>query len=170
MKLTLVDIYSTIIFMIEQKKNSYSLLILITVLALVSGFIIGNLSPSVFPKNQIPSATDEGKSLYTNQSATIQGTITKVEGNRLYVENKNGTTGDVEALDTLIVNKLDSKPTSGPLASNSAQINSIETNKDVLITLQFKDGEYKAVTISYLPPLPKAPSLSPVPRATSVKN
>ena len=156
--------------MANVKGNSYLVLIAVTLLALVSGFIIGNLSPSVIPqKNSEQAARDEGKSFYTSQTATIQGVITKVEGNKITMQNKDGVTGEVEVLDTLLVNKLDQKATSGPLASGSAQINTIETNKVVLVTLKFKDGEYRAATISYLPPPPPVPTGSQVPRGGSTK-
>ena len=150
--------------MANVKNNSYLVLIAVTLLALASGFIIGNLSPSVIPQKIADQAGfEEEKSLYTTQSATIQGMITKVEGNKITVENKDGVTGEVELLDTLIVNKLNQKAVSGPLASGSAQTSTIETNKTVMITLQFKDGEYKAATISYLPPPPQLPTGSNVP-------
>lgn len=85
--------------------------------------------------------------LYTQQLAVVEGKILKVQKNSLSVENKDGRKGEIELSDEFVINKFDSR---NFLPINSRDIKDIELNKEAVITLVFKDGEYKVQDIRYL--------------------
>jgi hypothetical protein len=112
-------------------------------------------------------------SLFDNQSANFTGKITAVNGNKLTVKNNRDITGEITVASSPTIFRFSNLP-----ASPSSDLKTIETNKDVAINLQVKDGRYVAVSISYIsapPPVSPEnivrpsglPSFPPVPPSPS---
>lgn len=98
--------------------------------------------------------------LFDSQTATINGQVIQVIHNTLItiqVKNQAGLTGDFPIAPNLLIYKYQSAAT----ATSSADLKTIELNKDALIVLEYIKGEYKVVSISYL----VSPSPSPTPKA-----
>jgi hypothetical protein len=142
------------------KNFSYYLLTAsLFIFGLSVGFFIGkNYFQKTLPSNEnLPqSVTTTRNNLYTSQTATIRGKITKVEGTSLTVENlTTKATGVIQTTDNIVINKAGSKP--------SSQLSSLELDKEVLIGLELINGNFSATSIQY--PL-AAPSLRPLPQAS----
>lgn len=145
-----------------KSANLYVLCTLLLVVGLVVGFVLGK----GLSKGGINSLTSlDNSKLYTTQTATIRGKVTKVEGKTLTVQNSQGTTGTIEASDKVLVSKLRTAGSTAP-ASPSSDLKQVTLNEEVLITLQLTEGTYKAVLIQYLPPLPPLPKLPATKSAT----
>lgn len=84
--------------------------------------------------------------LFKTQSATFQGKITGVSNRTLTVESDTGQTGQFDVSPKISIYKF--TPNSST-ASASADIKTIETDKQVLISLDLVGGKYQAVSISY---------------------
>lgn len=149
--------------------KNYSLYILagaLFILGLSLGFFIGkNLQmPKQFQTaSTIPGDSASSSNLYTSQTASITGVITKRDGNNLTVKNLNNQSeGQVKASSRLIIAKAGSGPNT---ASPSSDLSKVEFNKEAFIALELIAGEYQVVSIQYVLP---APSLPPPPK-TSVQ-
>ena len=115
----------------------------------VTGFYLGRYSLS----GPIPQSQNQSKQivfknpLFKSQSATFEGEITGVEGLKLTVKDYKDQTGVLTAIPNLIIYGSGVKKA----ATDSA---SIELNKKAVLTLEVVDGQYKVISISYLPPAP----------------
>ena len=76
--------------------------------------------------------------LFKSQSATFQGKITKISGRTLTVESDTGQKGEFEISEKVAIYKF--APNSS-VASASADIKTIETGKQVLISLNLITGK-----------------------------
>ncbi len=131
----------------------YVILTLILMLtAGIAGYTIGNLKPNLNTSLPKPVQNMEqkinGSPLFQTQSATITGIVTSVLDKTITISDTKNQTGQFMASDKLIVLSIDSKPNP---TSSSASSPSIELNKLALIHLQLEDGQFKVVSIGYLP-------------------
>ena len=117
------------------------------------GFIGGRLTSNGKSTNPPPTQTKVTASLeaaqnplFKTQSATFQGKITSVSGRTLIVESDTGQKGEFEISEKVAIYKF--APNSS-VASASADIKTIETGKQVLISLDLITGKYQAISISY---------------------
>lgn len=85
--------------------------------------------------------------LFQSQSATVQGTIIKVSGNKITVQDDKKQTGEFITSPRLVIYRppKDNKP-----ATPSSDLKTLELNKKALIIFEFANGEYQAASISYL--------------------
>jgi hypothetical protein len=131
-------------------KTNTPLYIIISVLVII---ILG-LSAWMFlkankygaaPLTDSPLSSDS--SLFEFQSATFTGKITRVEGNKIWLENKRGVKG--EAVVAKDVSISDMSSANGALATPSGKLEDIKTDKEVTINFQMVDGMLQATTINY---------------------
>lgn len=125
--------------------------IALVIIGAITGFFLGRYSLSG-PASQPPTPAKEPvqtSPLFKSQTATIQGTITKVEGETLTIQDEKSQTGDFKISPKVVIYKF--APNS-PQASASSDLSSVETEKPTLLVLELKGGEYQIVSISYLPP------------------
>lgn len=131
----------------------FTLILMLT--AGIAGYTIGAVKPTlkgtVSPVTQNQEQKTNANPLFQTQSATITGEVTAVSDKTLTISDTKKQTGQFIASDQLIVLSLDSKPTP---ASPAAALKSIELNKMALINLQMEDGQFKVVSIGYLPQNP----------------
>ncbi|KKQ07975.1 MAG: hypothetical protein US19_C0034G0011 [Candidatus Daviesbacteria bacterium GW2011_GWB1_36_5] len=133
--------------------------------SLVVGFLIGSASSNLGKGGGIANLANLTQNdLYTSQSATVQGKITKVEGKMLTVTNSSGKSGELELSDNAIINKIKTGGRAINTATSSTDLTALETDKDVTLFLQMTDGKYKVISVNYTPPLPPVPTLPPVPK------
>lgn len=138
---------------------------------ILSGMLVGGsylVSKGIqLPLNKKPQPTPtpaanliKTSPLFDSQTATIHGQVIQVIHNTLVtiqVKNQAGLTADFPIAPNLLIYKYQSAAT----ATSSADLKTIELNKDALIDLEYIKGEYKVVSISYL----ASPSSSPTPKA-----
>lgn len=135
--------------------------ILIAVGCLVIGFVLGrsnlfNLQSPAAPNiTNIPQKPDPNliktSPLFTTQSAFIIGKVTKVESNKLTIENYNKQSESFKMAENF---QVITTSHNGRTASHSADLTSIPLNQEASILLQVDQGEYKVVNVSYNQPSP----------------
>lgn len=104
-----------------------------------------------------------GSGLFDFQNATFTGKITKLEGNRIWLENQRGVTGEAVLAQNLIISDM----SQGGLATPSGDLKKIQLDKNVMISFSVVDNEYQATSISYTaPPLQISPNQTTLPPAT----
>lgn len=138
----------------------------------ISGLLIGGsylVGKGIqLPLNKKPQSTPPPAAnlittspLFDSQTATINGQVIQVIHSTLItiqVKNKDGLMDTFPIVPNLVIYKYKSGSTE---ATSSADLQTIELNKDALIVLEHIKGEYKVVSISYL----ASPSPSPTPKA-----
>ena len=143
----------------------YILTAALLILGLSIGFFAGRTfdSPTVINDSlndeEVAEAPGDKTNLYASQTATIRGLITAVNGKTLTVKSliDDSTTGNITLSDNVIITKPGS-------TTPSTNLSSIEQNKEVLITLEMFEGNYKVISLQY--PVP-APSLAPIPETST---
>lgn len=146
------------------KGSSQTALLISVLIALVVGFLIGNISSSFNKISQPISNLVSSDKLYTSQTATVKGQIKSLEGNKIMVQNAEGVSGSLELADSVLINVYKKNSKSIPTASPSTDLKTIELNKDATIALSKINGAFKVVVIDFAPVLPPLPSLPPVPK------
>lgn len=147
--------------MSKSQPISLLMIIVLALLAGLGGFVVG--------KKMGASNGAQINSLYTTQTASIQGKITGVSDKTISITNNTGQSGSVKLADKFLINKLAGNiPTSTP----SSSIKDIEVNKEATLELQLlSSGEFVVYSINYTAPLPSLPpiKLPPVPSASPAK-
>lgn len=139
--------------MINLKSTSrLRLLVVIAVLVvlvplatlLISGRIPGipPLLPNLFLKSSPAPSLEDDQVLLIDHTATVKGQILGKEGMSILVTNDKGQLAPMELSPTVIIY-------TPPNNSPSSDLNSLELNKEVVILLEFMDGKYQVVSISY---------------------
>lgn len=145
-----------------KSPGLYLLCVALLVAGLAVGFLVGKGGLSKVGTSPLVSL-DNDSDLYTTQTATIRGKITKVNGDKLTVINSNNIEGEVETDDRIIITKLSLNP-KAPSASSASDLKTLELNKEVNISLELSGNKYRAVLIQYLPALP------PLPKSTATNS
>lgn len=119
------------------------LIILVPLAALLlSGKIPGiPLLPNLLPQSSPPSLEDD-QLLLIDHTATVKGKIVSREGMGILVTNDKGQFAPMELSPTIVIY---TPPGNQP----SSDLNSLEFNKEAIILLEFMDGKYQVVSISY---------------------
>lgn len=153
----------------KSTKISFSILSLIVIVIVgIGAFVLGKQSANLGTlKNQVSVQNKNANPLFTTQTATIRGKITKVDGNKLSIINSKNVQGEIEADKKVLITSLSLNPKT-PSSSPSSDLKTIELNREVYISLELSGDKYersstayKAVLIQYLPPLsplPKSPA------------
>ncbi len=103
------------------------------------------------------SPSQRANPIFETQSATVYGTITKINGSTLSVTNDRGLTGDFLIFSKVAIYTSDGtvKNKDGiAVASASSDLKTVEIGKQASLFLELINGEYQVVSISYFPPLP----------------
>lgn len=122
-----------------------ALIILVPLVALlVSGRIPGipALLPTLFPKSSPAPSLEDDQVLLIDHTATVKGQILSKEGMSILVTNDKGQFAPMKLSPTVVIY-------TPPNNSPSSDLNSLELNKEVVILLEFMDGKYQVVSISY---------------------
>lgn len=117
--------------------------------ALVIGIVIGVLVGNFIPrKSNGLMAKPADLSAFSSATATIQGTITKIDRNKVSVKGKQGAGGE------FILANGAGVYTQQPgikRATPSADLNQSLLNKNMVITLNYQNGRFEIVSISIIP-------------------
>lgn len=145
-----------------KKLAPYIFALSLLILGLAIGFFFGKRDqPYIEPKTAPLNSISEN-SLYSSQTASIRGIITKIDGETLTIKNLNNQVTAQQQISTrLIVSKATLRP--DRTATPSSNISSIELNKEAFIQLEMIGGRYQVTSIQYTPPAPSLPPIS-VPR------
>lgn len=87
--------------------------------------------------------------LLSSQNASIRGKILKIEGKKMSVENEKKVQGEVEIGRIVLLNEPTKQGNQISIASTSAQISNIRTNKDATINLSLVDDKYIVTSVTY---------------------
>lgn len=129
--------------------------VVVIVLAAVIGFVAGKTNPNSSSPPPISTlnntkTTDSleamSNPLFKSQTALFEGKINSVTGNNIQVESQSGQKGEFSLSDKLAIYKF---PNNSSVASASSDVKTIETGKQVLMTLELINNKYQAVSISY---------------------
>lgn len=94
------------------------------------------------------SQPSEKTNVFSSQSASIQGKITKLDGDRLSITNSAGVSGEFGISPNAMVFKFRNATSQ---ASPSSDLRTVELNKNVVVNLNFENDAYLVVSISQLP-------------------
>lgn len=137
--------------MSDSKSGSLLITIILVLIAAGGGFYLGK----TFGNSKIGGTTPANSNgIFAQQSATIQGKVTKVSGNMITVQNNNNVSATFPTADKVFISKVTSNNLS---ATPSSDLNTIQLNQNAFINLQIENGQYKIVSVAILPesqPLP----------------
>lgn len=133
----------------------YVILTLILMLtAGIAGYTIGTVKATKgsFPQltQKMDNETKTSNPLFQTESATITGSVTSINNKDLTIANQKNQTGQFMASDRMLIFKF---AATGPTSSPSADIKSVELNKQAVFILEKKRENYEIVSIRYLPNL-----------------
>lgn len=137
-------------------KYLLAIIVLIAVSA-TSGFLVGRASntQSLTTTTTTKTAAPKQNTIFTTQTATVQGKISSVSGSKVTVLNEKNQTGEFTLSPKVVIYKF--APGSSQ-ATATQDIKSIETDKNVLVTLELANGQYQVTQIAFLPPPPPPPA------------
>ena len=146
-----------------MNRTKYLTALILIALFAVGGFFVGKTVSQNQSLTQSKTGSAKQNSIFSSQTATIQGEITNVNGPKISIKNNNGQTGDFSLSQRAVIYQF--KPGSNT-ASASSDVKTIETGKKVVVVLQLNDDKYEIVSISYIQQRP-ASSASPSPSSPS---
>lgn len=138
----------------KKPLNLIILFVAFILLALVSGFLIGQSTARFNPAqtNTVDTSSTQQKQLlnplFTSQTATFHGKITGVEGNKLDVITDTSVKGRIQLSKSAVIYTY---AKGARVSSASSDFKDIKTNLPVTIALEFKGSEYETTSITYLP-------------------
>lgn len=141
--------------------------VLIIILVFIVGWIIINVRKNGLSMNT-GSLPGNNTSLFDFQTAIFTGKITKIDGKKIWLENKYGVKGEAMISANVTITDV----SAGGIATPSGDLNKIKLNDDVSINFQVVNGQYEATSINYLSSntnannvvIPPAPAISPAPQ------
>lgn len=145
-------------------KLYIAIAVLVIILVGIAGWIFINNRKAGSPLSTGGNAGNN-TSLFDFQTAIFTGKITKIEGKKIWLENKYGVTGDAMISDNVTITDV----SAGGIATPSADLNKVQVDKDVSINFQVINGQYQATSINYLSSngvtsIPTAPNSSLAPQ------
>lgn len=171
-------VFSTPVLKPKSNLAFYITIAILTLLLLPSiGFNIkGLINPRV---KTILQQTNPNKpnSLFTSQTANIQGKITGTNGSILTIENTAGVTGEIALAQDFTILELGSNPTAAP----KKDIGDIKLNQEALLELKPNGGRFEVIIITFIPEAMPSPqenkaagspdrSLQPAPNPSTLTN
>lgn len=145
-------------------KLYIAIAVLVIILVGIAGWIFINNRKAGSPLST-GGNTGNNTSLFDFQTAIFTGKITKIEGKKIWLENKYGVTGEAMISDNVTITDV----SAGGIATPSADLNKVKVDKDVSINFQVINGQYQATSINYLSSngvisIPTAPNSSLAPQ------
>ncbi len=131
----------------------YLISAILIVIAAAGGYFFGiSVSTSkTTPPADVTRPAVTRNPIFKSQTATFQGTITKIDRSSVSLKDESGKTGIFPISAKVVIYKFTG---SSRQASASSDIKTAETGKQVLVVLELKDNQYQVISISYLPPAP----------------
>lgn len=123
--------------------------ILTIVAAVVIGIVIGVVIGNFVPKKSMGLVSKPADlSAFSSATATIQGTITKIDGNKVSVKGRQGAEGEF-----ILANGAGvyTQQPGGKRATPSAGLNPENLNKNMVINLNYQNGRFEIVSVSIIP-------------------
>jgi hypothetical protein len=135
------------------EKVNYLLVVILVVVALITGIVgyflgSGKGKAAMVSQNNYSSANSSSNPFFDTQTATLNGKITKVNGQTLTVQNNKNQTQDFMIADRIYISTVSDK---GQAASPSSDLSKIQTDKKAFINLINTGGSYKVASITYVP-------------------
>lgn len=134
------------------------LVAILVVLAALGGYAVGNKGGLNLRNNSTVPGTSSQAGFFDSQNANVQGQVTKIDGNKVTIKNVKGETQVFTAADQVFITKFNGNTPASP----SADLKTVELNKNVIISLMAKNGDYQIVSISQTPPAPTTTPPAPV--------
>ena len=142
------------------------LTVILMLTAGIAGYTVGNLKPilkNITPQlNQNQTRVTKTNPMFQSQSATVTGKIVSVNGSNITVTDAKNQTDQFPLSKRLIIFKLSAE---GGISSPSADLKSIEVNKDATLNLELNNNHFEVVAIRYFSPVSaKTPPIPLTPR------
>lgn len=106
---------------------------------------VGNFQTPKPPSNANPQ-------LFDSQTANLTGKITKINGDKITLENRSGVKGEFKLAQNFLVSDLSGRS----LRPAKTEVEKIELNKEAMITLSVVDNEYFVTAIIFTQTAPQA--------------
>ncbi len=132
---------SSVLARLNTKILLFILLILIVVLQLWQIFYS---KPVMTQTSAVPLASATPVDIFSSQTATIRGKITKIESQSLSITNDQNVSGQFDAGRVVLINDA----TNLLVASNTAELKKIPLNKDLVINLLYVNGRYVVTSLT----------------------
>lgn len=100
------------------------------------------LLPNLIPQSSPAPSLEDDQLLLIDHTATVKGKVVSREGMGILVTNDKGQFAPMELSPTVVIY---TPPGNQP----SSDLKSLELNKEAIILLEFMDGRYQVVSISY---------------------
>lgn len=131
-------------FFQSVNKTTFILVVLLLMLGLQLFQIWSGQAKVAAPMSAVPLASTTPVEIFSSQTATIRGKITKINGQLLTIQNDQNTTGEFAAGRVVLINDS----TNLQVASNSSELQKIPLNKELLINLLYVDGKYVVTSLT----------------------
>jgi hypothetical protein len=92
----------------------------------------------------VPLASATPVDIFSSQTATIRGKITKIESQKLFIINDQNVSGQFDAGRVVLINDS----TNLQVASSTAELAKIPLNKPLVINLLYIDGRYVVTSLT----------------------
>jgi hypothetical protein len=128
----------------SQINKSFLLFLLLFVIVLLQIWQIFSPKQVLTQSSAVPLSSATPVDIFSSQTATIRGKITKIADQKLSIINDQKISGEFEAGRVVLINDA----TNLQVASNSAQLQNIPLNKDLIINLLYIGGKYVVTSIT----------------------
>lgn len=125
--------------------NKWFLPIAFLFLGIVLGIPLNNLL-GLKIGSPTPTRIEKSSTLFKNQLATIEGTVSQVSGQQITIKDKSGQSAQFPASKKLIVFKRDPKQ---PIPQAFEGVSSIEPDNTANFVLELEDGQFRVTSIHY---------------------
>jgi hypothetical protein len=120
------------------------LFILLALIIILQLWQIFYSKPVFTQTSAVPLASATPVDIFSSQTATIRGKITKIESQKLFITNDQNVTGQFDAGRVVLINDA----TNLQVASNTAELIKIPLNKPLVINLLYIDGRYVVTSLT----------------------
>lgn len=141
------------------------LLIVVSLVSFIGGFYLNKPIQIPNTKPVVNKEMVKISPLFQNQTAMIQGKITKVDRNLVTITDHQNQSDTFPLSSSLIISKASTSRS--PAASASSDIKAIELNKESNIILRLENNVFQIMSISYPSSNPPStPAPTPIPKKT----
>lgn len=134
--------------MVDLTSRQNIVILSTSVLVFILGFILGTIFANYRAMNAQPITGMNKLEIFTSATASIQGKVVNVDNNVATIQSIDGSEGKYVVNNNVGVFTL--KPGVKEATVSSALDQSL-LNKDVLVRLDYQNGQFEIVSISVLP-------------------
>ncbi|MBI4038926.1 hypothetical protein HY384_03130 [Candidatus Daviesbacteria bacterium] len=123
--------------------------VLIPIACFILGVGLGvlfNFLPILRFNQPLGTKIEKASTLFKNQLATIEGTVSQVSGQQITIKANNGQSAQFPASKKLTVFKRDPNQ---PIPQAFEGVNSIEPDNTANFVLELEDGQFRVTSIHY---------------------